>query len=164
VDVLVQNEAQRELGFTLLEIIVVTAIVAILATLVVPALKNNSTRELNADVERFLSLLNQAREEAVLSSRPWRVEIDTDADTYRFAQSDGGEFVPVKLSLFAGEFANSSVDISELEVNGETVTGLAQCVLFPSGEQDSMRATFSAFDEFQRVSLPPVGDARLEER
>ena len=151
----------RSAGFTLLEVVVVTAILAILATLMVPMLTSNPGREVNDAAERFLTLLNQAREEAVLSARVWRVDIDSERDVYRFLERSDGEFVPTDLGVLAGSHETGVVDLSGLSLNGDDGLAVAECLVLPSGEQDSLELTFVAGEVRRTVSLPPIGDAAL---
>jgi len=60
----------RASGFTLLEIMLVLAILAMASILVVPNLGSLETRTFNAQVRQALSLLNYARRTAVVQGQP----------------------------------------------------------------------------------------------
>ncbi|MCB1759956.1 MAG: prepilin-type N-terminal cleavage/methylation domain-containing protein [Gammaproteobacteria bacterium] len=83
-------------GFTLLELLVVVALISLLALIVPPALFNDTTRQFNKAVDSALLTLRRARLEAVMekksrtvtfSSRP--PEADDEESWYR----DGIEVV-----------------------------------------------------------------------
>ena len=59
-------------GLTLLELMVVLFIIGVLITFTVPAFIGNRSRLLNDTADRLVLLINQARQEAVLSSRIWQ--------------------------------------------------------------------------------------------
>ncbi|MCB1903452.1 MAG: prepilin-type N-terminal cleavage/methylation domain-containing protein [Gammaproteobacteria bacterium] len=56
-------------GFTLLELLVVVALISLLALVVPPAFFNDSTREFNKAVDSALLMLRRARLEAVMERR-----------------------------------------------------------------------------------------------
>ncbi|MCB1746929.1 MAG: GspH/FimT family protein [Gammaproteobacteria bacterium] len=150
-------------GFTLLEVLVAVVILAVLAGLVTPMLGDGRARAVSDAGERFVALLNQAREESVLSGRWWRLDIDPAAGVYRFAERIDGAFAPVTLEPLAGDHALAGIAVQDLAVNGEAGAGAEGIVLLPSGEQDALRVAFVAGPFRQAVVLPPFGAARLDD-
>ncbi|MEX2353127.1 MAG: GspH/FimT family pseudopilin, partial [Gammaproteobacteria bacterium] len=150
-------------GFTLLELLVVIVIVAILAALMVPSLAGNSGRDAADSARRMVLLINQAQQEAVLSSRVWRIVFDPEADSYHFGRRAGSDFESVSLTPFAGEHVLPTVSLEHLEINGESVSEAAEIYLFPTGEQDAFRLTLSGGDQVYGIVMGPVGPARLEQ-
>lgn len=61
---------RKESGFTLLEIMLVVAILAVASILVVPNLGNLETRTFNAQVRQAMSLLNYTRRSAIVQGQP----------------------------------------------------------------------------------------------
>lgn len=101
-------------GFTLLEIIVVVLLIAISATFVVVNLERDTDTLARLESERFARLIEQARDESIISGRPYAVSVNPDQNYYEFLRyragddkdkgeaetgddedSDDGEWVPV---------------------------------------------------------------------
>lgn len=57
-------------GFTLIEIIVVMAIIAMMATLVIPRISSGSVTILQAQVRQAVAVLNYARRSAIVEGQP----------------------------------------------------------------------------------------------
>ena len=151
-------------GFTLLELMVVIFIIGVLATLAVPALMDNRGRLLNDATERLILLINQARQEAVLSSSIWQVVVDPVADSYYFRKRTGTTYEKIIDGPFAGRRGTPSVDISNLVINGQPFTAKGDINLFPTGEQDAL-SLILRIGEFKRVvTMGPVGpvEGRLQ--
>ena len=140
----------------------VVALVAIMTGLLVPSLGVTSGRNLNDAAHRLVLLINQARQEAVLSSRTWRVVMDPEKGSYRFQQRYGKEFEGVKEAPFASVRRDPGVEWDELDINGEVASGAGEIYLYPTGEQDSFRLTLRSEDHERTVVLDPVGRARVE--
>lgn len=66
----VSGSANNESGFTLLELLVVLSLLAITATLVIPAISSNDSKILTAQVSQATSVLNYARRIAIVRSLP----------------------------------------------------------------------------------------------
>lgn len=73
----------NRLGFTLIEILSVVAILALVAAFVIPNLGAYRTRALRAEAEKLGSQLELARQRAIMTGVPHRVHIDLDALSYR---------------------------------------------------------------------------------
>ncbi|HEU5320012.1 MAG TPA: GspH/FimT family pseudopilin [Methylomirabilota bacterium] len=72
--------ARRAAGFTLLELLVTLAIVAVAAALVLPAIgRTTDTVRARAEVAGFSAVLRHARERAITSHTPHEVVIDLTA-------------------------------------------------------------------------------------
>lgn len=71
-------------GFTLLEIMVVLALIAISVTFVVLNLQRDTDGAAKLEARRFAGLIEQARSESILSGRPYAVRVDPDHRTYTF--------------------------------------------------------------------------------
>lgn len=73
-------------GFTLLEMMVVLALVAISVTFVVLNLQRDTDSVAEKEARRFANLIEQARSESILSGRPYAVKVDPDHRTYTFLE------------------------------------------------------------------------------
>lgn len=153
---------KRSAGFSLLELLAVIAIVAILSGLIVPMLGSTAAREASAAASRMVLLINQAREEAVMSARIWRVQLDPVAHSYRFLQLVGGEFADVSIKPFAGRHHVPEVTLAGLEINGQSLAEAGDVYLFPTGEQDTFRLIVRGDRNEYRIAMGPVGEAELE--
>lgn len=88
------RDGQR--GFTLLEIIVVVLLIAVSATFVVVNLERDTDTLARFEAERFARLIEQARDESIISGRPYALSVDTDRNSYEFLRyGSEGEWVPV---------------------------------------------------------------------
>jgi len=75
---------QRQLGFTLIEIIVVVAIVALLATVVSVSVGSNGDRHARLQAQRFVAVVNSIQDEAIVSGGYFALTIDEKSAVYRF--------------------------------------------------------------------------------
>jgi len=82
--------ARRQAGFTLLEIMVVVVLIALSASLVVINLERDTDQVAELEARRFARLIEQARDESILSGRPLAVDVRPEARTYTFLQHRGG--------------------------------------------------------------------------
>src|SRR5262245_38414239 len=80
--------ARRVSGFTLLELLVVLVIIGIVTTMAVVSVNVlGGDHEMQQEAERFLAILTQAREDAVLQSRDLGLRLDETG--YEFLAYDG---------------------------------------------------------------------------
>lgn len=148
------NRNPRAAGFTLLELMVVLVILVIALGLAVPLLHDGSGRRTALAAERLAQRLEQARQEAVLSSRVWRLVLDLDAGAYHFERRDTADFAAISEDLFA---ATDDLEFDDCIVNGAAVTGVAEVHLYPTGEQDALRLTLRSGEHRRLVTLNAVG-------
>jgi type II secretion system protein H len=151
-----------ERGFTLLEVLVVVAIIAVLAAMVVPSLGGNQGRDVQNAANRLVLLLNRAQQEAVLSSRTWRLVLEPGEGVYRFQVRGTEAFQAVKAEPFRGAHRPAHVRWADLEINGQGATAGGEVYLYPTGEQDTLRLTLRAGLHHRTVAMDPVGKARVE--
>lgn len=71
-------------GFTLLEIMVVVILIAVSATYAVVRLDRSSDDIAELEARRFARLVEHARDESILSGRPFAVQVDPVARSYTF--------------------------------------------------------------------------------
>ena len=148
-------------GFTLLELLVVILIVGMLLSLVAPGLDSVRARGLADTADRICLAINQARQEAMLSSRTWRLMIDPVEKTFRFQQRLGAEFVQLNTPPFTESRLQPGIQLAELTINGQDVSGAGRVYLFPSGEQDAFSLTLIQGERRRTLSLDPLGPAEV---
>jgi type II secretion system protein H len=84
-------ERSRQAGFTLVELMIVVAILAILAAIAVPNFIGSLPRQRLAKATRnLISDMQWVRQQAVTTNRPWQINFDTAADRYRIVDSADG--------------------------------------------------------------------------
>lgn len=149
-------------AFSLLELLAVLAIIAVLLGLVAPALGNHGGRDLHGAAEQLLLRINQARQEAVVSARIWRVVFNMGAGTYHFEQREGARFVMRKEAPLAAAELPAGIRFSTIRINGEQGFSVGRVHLFPTGEQDTLRLTLSDEEQQRIISMGAVGEARPE--
>ena len=74
----------EQTGFTLIEIIVVVAIVALLATVITVSVRSNGDRHARLQAQRFMAVVNNVQDEAIISGGFFALTIDENARVYRF--------------------------------------------------------------------------------
>jgi len=78
---------QNDGGFTLLEIIVVTVIIGLAAAMIGLSFHRNIDNVAHEEALRFRALLEQLREESIISARTLGVEINEPESSYQFLQT-----------------------------------------------------------------------------
>jgi len=149
-------------GFTLLELMVVIFIIGVLTTLAVPALMDNRGRLLNDTAERLVLLINQARQESVLSSSLWQVVVDPITDSYYFRKRIGTAYEKIVDGPFVSPRETSPVDFDNLAINGQPLISRGDINLFPTGEQDALRLILRTGKLKREVTMGPVGPAEVK--
>lgn len=74
----------KQSGFTLIEIMVVVIIIAVMSVAVVSSLNGNSDRAARLQANRFMAVVNEVRDEAVIAGDNFFLLVDDSAGTYRF--------------------------------------------------------------------------------
>ena len=156
-----QQALVTDRGFTLLELLVVILVIGILLGLVMPGAGVRSGQDLTDTAGRLSMTINQARQEAMLTSRTWRLEIDPGENVYRFRQRLEEEFVQVSREPFAQTRLHPGISITDLEINGQNTLGTGLVYLFPTGEQDTFRLTMQYSDRKRILSLGHLGPSQV---
>ena len=151
----------RNAGFTLLELLVVIMIIAALLSLATPGLDALRGKGLAEAADRLCLTLNHARQEAVLTSRPWRLKIDPAEQLLSFEHRLGAEFVPLNKPPFAPTRLRPDVEISELIINSQPVAGAGQVYLLPTGEQDAFSLTLTEGERRRTLVMGSLGAAEV---
>jgi prepilin-type N-terminal cleavage/methylation domain-containing protein len=73
---------QARSGFTLIEILIVIAIVSLVVALGMPAIENVTYQRVNSTVRRFVGMSRSIRSDAILLNNIYRLAIDFDRKAY----------------------------------------------------------------------------------
>lgn len=71
-------------GFTLVELLVVVALVGLVITFIVVNIERDVDQLAQIEARRFKALVEYARDESLLTGRPYAVEIDEAGSSYQF--------------------------------------------------------------------------------
>ena len=139
----------KQRGFTLIEILVVTFILAVMIGLVALRLTRDDRDLVRDEAERLVLLLQAAREEAILRGSLLALEMGP-AD-YRFLRldfprlDDKGKFVPIADAPLTPRRLPERMDV-RLELEGQLNTKSQVIVLDPSGVLPIFRIVFTLND------------------
>jgi len=137
-------------GFTLLEMMVVTVLIAITITFVTLELQQDDNQIARLEARRFLALLEQLREESVLQAKVLAVTVDSRERSYRFdVVSDSS--VALDGDIFRQRKLPETLDL-QLEVAKTADTTSQPVVLvFPDGSISGF--ALSILGETQQYSV-----------
>ena len=71
-------------GFTLIEIMVVVIIIGVMSVAVASSLTGNNDREARLQANRFISVVNEVRDEAIIAGDNFYLIVDDKAGNYHF--------------------------------------------------------------------------------
>jgi len=76
---------RKQHGFTLIEIMVVVIIIAVMSVAVSLSLGGNTDRNARLQANRFMAVVNEVRDEAIIAGDNYALTVEEKARTYRFA-------------------------------------------------------------------------------
>jgi len=74
----------RQRGFTLIEIMVVVIVIAVVSVAVATTVGRSTDRSARLEAQRFMAVVNEVRDEAVIIGLSYVLLVDDGAQTYRF--------------------------------------------------------------------------------
>jgi general secretion pathway protein H len=137
-------------GFTLIEILVVVAIVGVLALVVTLSVTGSAERRVRRDAERFEALVGQACEQAELGGR--EIGIVVGDGGYRFRLMAGTDWIDfpadsvLKPRTWTGGLSIALAREGRPVDLGASVEALPQLVCFSSGERTPFVLTLALGD------------------
>jgi general secretion pathway protein H len=101
----------RQAGFTLIEIMVVVVIIAVMSVAVSLSLGGTSDRTARLQANRFIAVVNEVRDEAIISGQDYALIVEENAQTYSFSAVSGNAPAPVIDALFKIRSIDPSVEV-----------------------------------------------------
>jgi len=157
-----------EAGFTLLEITLVIAIIAVLLGLAIPRLRDTSMAELKAQSHRLAMTFKLVRDEAILQGIPFQINFDLDEQRYWITSADplGGDNVATSTlgRLARGFHLDRDVGIADvmLPAAGAKVNqGRIYTIFYPDGTVDPTVIHLASPTQAYTLHLNPM-NSRLE--
>jgi general secretion pathway protein H len=160
--------ARNSAGFTLLELTIVIAILAVLMGLVIPKLRDTGATELRSQAHRLAMTFKLVRSEAILQGIPLQINFDLDEQRYWVTSADpiGGEDVAATTlgRLARGFHFNREVGISDvmLPAAGAKVNqGRIYTIFYPDGTVDPTVIHLASASQAYTLHLNPMS-SRLD--
>ncbi|MBI5644328.1 MAG: prepilin-type N-terminal cleavage/methylation domain-containing protein [Deltaproteobacteria bacterium] len=154
-------------GFTLLELIVVIAVIGTILAIVFPRISNVGERRLHSDSARVSSLLVYLSEAATTKKVYYRARFDLDKELIRIESSkDGEEYAEETEGAFKGITLSDGVSIEDVVLSGlgRVNTGEVAVVMQPFGNAEPFVIHFKGGDDFLTLSFNPyTGRSSIEE-
>jgi len=132
----------RQAGFTLIETLMVIALIALLAAVLAPSMIPTPNNQLRANAAELISALRAARLHAMRSREAAALQIDTEQKTY---QPPGGT---------SSKALNGDFNIQLTTVQSELTDGSRGAIrFFPDGSSTGGRITLSNGNLTQHVDV-----------
>jgi general secretion pathway protein H len=152
-------------GFTLIEIMVVVIIIAVVSVSVVSALNGRNDRAARLQADRFIAVVNEVRDEAVIEGDNFVLIVDEKTASYRF-ESIRSKQVSVVDVLLKNRLIDKDVtfewDVFEAL---ETESELAPRVLISSlGEITPFEARFKGTELSYSVTVSEEGQLERSDK
>ncbi len=159
------HDNKRNAGFTLIEVLVVVALLGLIVTLLVVNIERDLDQTAELEAKRFRALIEHARDESLLSGRPYAVQFDEAERSYRFLipgepwQVVTNDDVLRKRQLPEGIALR--LDVREADAGGQllVVDGLGSItpfVLVVSGDSKEYLVTIDAAQNVQLRTDAPL--------
>jgi prepilin-type N-terminal cleavage/methylation domain-containing protein len=142
-----------ETAFTLLEVVVVLAVLALAVGLVLPRFGDVGTLSVDAAASELAATINLTRERAILGARPLRMALDVDAGRWTIDGTERGA-LPARVHL-------------RRITTGETSNGAGVVALDFDPAGDPLPARFDLADDrghAASVVVPPAGGRAVVRR
>jgi general secretion pathway protein H len=148
----------RRSGFTLIEVLVVTFILAAMIGFVTLQLTRSDSDLLKDEADRLATLLHSAHEEAIL--RGQLIAFEMQSGNYRFLYVEKETFAAFEQGPLSAQRFPSDISV-RLEVEGRpAVNGRQRLIFDPSGALPSFRIGFSRRQADWWVQGSPDGKIR----
>jgi len=126
-------------GFTIIELLIAIALIAILAAIVVPMAVDTSDFQAKAAAESLVAALEHAQTEAIVRQDPVTVTFDLTAETYSLSNASGPLINPIDKKTFVVDLGPSS-DLSDVQLTSADFGGNATVTFDVLGAPDEAGA------------------------
>lgn len=156
--------AHRQSGFTLIEIMVVVVIIAVMSVAISLSLGGTSDRTARLQANRFIAVVNEVRDEAVIAGQDYALIVEEKAQTYAFTAARQNAREMVRDALFKTRSINLEVKIKweVFEVFEEDNDAKAKVLITSLGEITPFEMSFGGKKSTFTVFLND--DGQLERR
>ncbi|MEZ4752160.1 MAG: prepilin-type N-terminal cleavage/methylation domain-containing protein [Bdellovibrionota bacterium] len=179
------NRSTSEAGFTLVEILIVIAIIAFILSLGLPAIERVTSYKLNSTTRRFVGLLKTVRNDAILLSNIHRLAVNLEDNTYWVevqkkkalldqlpVEEDPKNPQPSNFAL-ADKYASDPIPLPDgvvfdgvfKEAEGLRRNGLAYIHFFPNGYAEPsilfLNRASRADNAYGLEIVPPLGKVEI---
>ena len=131
-----RNHPLSRSGFTLVELLIVVAMIAIMAAIVVPMAVDTSDFQAKAAAETLVAALEHAQTEAIVRQEPVTVTFDVTAETYSLSNASGPLIHPIDKKTYVVGLGPSS-DLPEVEIVSANFDGSNTVTFDVLGAPDS---------------------------
>lgn len=154
--------AVSQRGFTLIEVLVVLVIIGIMVGLVGVRLMPDDDRVLANEVQRLALLLEQTRDQAVVSGEP--IAFTVEQGGYRFwALNEDNQWVPRSGDdLLKDRSLASGVRLLALRVNQASLEAGERLLFLPSGSSAPFTVDLALNAAHTRIRGDSLGRVRVE--
>jgi general secretion pathway protein H len=157
----------QQSGFTLIEIMVVVIIIAVMSVVVLSSLDGNNDRAARLQANRFMAVVNEVRDEAIISGDNFALIVDDKAGSYHFQSTRIQQQALVTDTLLKRRIIDKMVTLDwEVFEVLESDSGTETKVLITSlGEITPFEARFEGTDLSYLVLISQEGQLqRVDEK
>ena len=146
----------RQVGFTLIEMMVVLIIIGIIVSVMVISVKTDDIQEhMELELNRMYTLLNLAREEAILQGQVMALAIGEDRYRFEIRDQEKNKWTPIQDDRVFRERMTVPGTVFALVIDDQEKKTKKDFKLKLSSEPDDETPED---DEFQRVLIEPSGE------
>ena len=132
-------------GFTLIEIMVVVVIIGLMVALLTVNLSRDLDRLARLESDRFMAIVNEVRDEAIIAGESYILTIDDDNSTYKFSGTRTDSAAETD-DLFKQRSLQEGLKLDWEVFEDVETEGVANVVITPLGEITPFNARFVGDD------------------
>lgn len=159
-----QHLSQR--GFTLIEIMVVVIVIAVVSVSIATTMGRSTDRSARLEAQRFMAVVNEVRDEAVVAGENYVLMVDDRAQTYHFqsTRASGGSLANDDLFKTRSVRDDVKVEWDVLEVIGNDPKAKPKVYISSLGEITPFEIRMSGDEHDYIVFLNDEGQLDTREK